>query len=49
MNSLENLDYINEVELPYSTWTPYDYPPIEPGEEEQFPDVKSGTEELPGS
>jgi inhibitor of cysteine peptidase len=49
MNSLENLDYINEVGLPYSTWTPYEYPPIEPGEEEPSPDVKSGTEELPGS
>ena len=26
MNNLETLDYINEVELPYSTWTPYEYP-----------------------
>jgi len=26
MNSLETLAYINEVELPYSTWTPYEYP-----------------------
>jgi len=26
MNSLETLDYINELELPYSTWTPYEYP-----------------------
>jgi uncharacterized secreted protein with C-terminal beta-propeller domain len=26
MNSLENLEYINEVELPYSDWTPYGYP-----------------------
>jgi inhibitor of cysteine peptidase len=26
MNSLENLEYINEVELPYSAWTPYEYP-----------------------
>ncbi len=25
MNSLDNLDYINEVELPYSTWTHYGY------------------------
>ncbi|UCD22772.1 MAG: beta-propeller domain-containing protein [Chloroflexota bacterium] len=31
MNDLENLGYISEVALPYSTWTPYDYPPIEPG------------------
>jgi uncharacterized secreted protein with C-terminal beta-propeller domain len=31
MNSLENLDYIGEVALPYSTWAPYDYPPVEPG------------------
>jgi inhibitor of cysteine peptidase len=30
MNSLENLDYINEVELPHSTWTPFDYPTDEP-------------------
>jgi inhibitor of cysteine peptidase len=30
MNSLDNLDYINEVELPYSTWTPYGYSPVEP-------------------
>ena len=30
MNSLENLNYINEVELPYSTWTPSDYLPDEP-------------------
>jgi len=34
MNSLENLDYINEVELPYSTWTPPDYFPDEPGGDE---------------
>ncbi len=30
MNSLENLDYITEVELPLSTWTPSDYLPDEP-------------------
>ena len=30
MNNLENLDYINEVELPFSTWTPSDYLPDEP-------------------
>ena len=45
MNSLENLDYINEVELPYSTWTPYEYPeetrveePVPP------PDIEPGDE-----
>jgi uncharacterized secreted protein with C-terminal beta-propeller domain len=31
MNDLGNLDYIGEVELPYSTWMPYDYPVLEPG------------------
>jgi uncharacterized secreted protein with C-terminal beta-propeller domain len=46
MNSLENLEYINEVELPYSTWTPVVYPPEEPRSEEPAPDAKSGTEEL---
>jgi uncharacterized secreted protein with C-terminal beta-propeller domain len=51
MNSLETLDYINEVELPYTPWTPYDYLPDEPRSEEPSPppDAKSGTEELPGS
>jgi len=39
MNSLENLDYINEVELPFSTWTPYDYLPEEPRGDE--PSAKS--------
>ena len=51
MNSLETLDYINEVELPYTEWTPYDYPE-EPREEEEAvlpPDTKSSTQELPGS
>ncbi|MFC1927244.1 beta-propeller domain-containing protein [Chloroflexota bacterium] len=50
MNSLEDLAYINEVELPYTEWTPYDYPE-ESREEEAVPppDTKSGTEELPGS
>jgi uncharacterized secreted protein with C-terminal beta-propeller domain len=46
MNSLENLDYLNEVALPYSTWTPVVYPPEEPRSEEPAPDAKSGTEEL---
>ena len=31
MNSLENLEYINEVELPYSTWTPYEPLRVRPG------------------
>jgi len=30
MHTLENLGYIDEVELPHSTWTPYEY--IIPGE-----------------
>jgi hypothetical protein len=49
MNSLETLAYIDEVELPYSTWTPYVYPdetrveePVPP------PDAQSGDKELPG-
>jgi len=38
MSSLENLDYINEVELPFSTWNPSDYYPDEPkGVEESSP------------
>jgi len=37
MNNLENLDYINEVELPYSTWTPPDYLPEEPRVDEEPP------------
>jgi uncharacterized secreted protein with C-terminal beta-propeller domain len=37
MNNLENLDYINEVELPHSTWTPYDYIPKEPRNDEPAP------------
>jgi inhibitor of cysteine peptidase len=51
MNNLEDLGYINEVELPYSTWKPYDYPTDEPRAVEPAPppNVKSGTEELPGS
>ena len=46
MNNLDNLDYINEVELPYSTWTPYEYPPEEPREEEASPDAQSEGEIL---
>jgi inhibitor of cysteine peptidase len=47
MNNLENLDYINEVELPYSTWTPYEYPPDEPRAEEPPSDTQSEVETLP--
>jgi len=45
MNSLEDLAYINQVELPYTEWTPYDYPE-EPREEEAVPppDVEPGDE-----
>jgi len=46
MNNLENLGYINEVQLPYSTWTPPEYPPEEPRSEEPAPDAQSGDEEL---
>jgi inhibitor of cysteine peptidase len=49
MNSLENLGYINEVELPYSSWTPYDYPDETRVEESvPPPDVQPGDEEVPG-
>jgi hypothetical protein len=37
MNNLENLDYINEVELPHSTWIPSEYSPEEPRVEEPPP------------
>jgi hypothetical protein len=47
MTDLETLDYINEVELPYSSWTPYDYPPIEPGVVEPSQGAESGSETLP--
>jgi uncharacterized secreted protein with C-terminal beta-propeller domain len=46
MNSLENLDYVNEVELPYSTWAPYGYAPVEPGLVEPSQGVESGEEML---
>jgi hypothetical protein len=50
MNSLATLDYINEVELPYSAWIPYGYPEqTEVEEPVPPPDTKSGTEEIPGS
>ncbi len=49
MNDLDSLGYINEVELPYSTWTPYEYPEESRSEEPAPPpDVQSGDEELPG-
>jgi uncharacterized secreted protein with C-terminal beta-propeller domain len=43
MNDLEDLDYISEVELPYSTWMPYDDPLLEPGfvEPEPWPGDES--------
>jgi uncharacterized secreted protein with C-terminal beta-propeller domain len=49
MNNLENLEYINEVELPYSTWIPYDY---YPGDENPRPvepsqGVEAGAGTLP--
>ncbi len=34
MNNLDNLEYINEVERLYSTWTPSEYPSEEPRPEE---------------
>jgi inhibitor of cysteine peptidase len=48
MNSLENLDYINEVGLPYTAWTSPEYPPEEPRVEEPAPpqDAQSGDAEL---
>jgi len=48
MNSLENLDYINEVELPYSTWTPPEYPPEEPREESSSGAQSEGANPLDG-
>ena len=48
MNGLENLAYINEVELPYSTWAPYEYPPEEPRPLEPPPDTQTEVETLPG-
>ena len=47
MNSLETLDYINEVELPHSTWTPTDYMPVEPRTEEPSQGAESGSEAFP--
>jgi len=47
MNSLENLDYINEVELPYSTWTLPEYPEG-PREESSSGAQSEGEEPLDG-
>jgi len=48
MNSLENLDYINVVPLPYSTWTPYETTrPDEPRSEEPSQGAESGSEGFP--
>jgi inhibitor of cysteine peptidase len=48
MNSLEDLGYINEVELPYSTWTPYeDIIPGETRSEEPPQGAESGGETPP--
>jgi inhibitor of cysteine peptidase len=46
MNSLENLAYINEVELPYTAWEPPYYVPEEPWEEEPPPAQEPGSEKL---
>jgi uncharacterized secreted protein with C-terminal beta-propeller domain len=48
MNSLENLDYINEVELPHPTWIPYDYPPGVTRSEEPSTGAEPGGETIPG-
>jgi inhibitor of cysteine peptidase len=48
MNSLENLDYINEVQLPSSAWTPPSYLPDVPRSEELPPDAQPGGEKLSG-
>jgi inhibitor of cysteine peptidase len=47
MNSLENLNYINEVQLPSSAWTPPNYLPDEPQSEKPSPDAQPGGEKLP--
>jgi len=44
MNNLENLDYINQVELPDSAWVPYDYSPVEPRAEEPSQATEPGGE-----
>jgi len=47
MNDLGTLEYINEVELPYSTWTPYGYSPVEPRPAEPPAGAESGAETFP--
>jgi uncharacterized secreted protein with C-terminal beta-propeller domain len=47
MNNLESLDYIDEVELPYPTWIPYDYLPGVTRSEEPSAGAESGGETLP--
>jgi inhibitor of cysteine peptidase len=47
MNNLETLDYMNEVELPYSTWTPYGYSPVEPRPAEPPAGTEPGNETSP--
>jgi inhibitor of cysteine peptidase len=47
MNSLDTLEYINQVELPNSTWTPYGYSPVEPRPAEPPAGAESGTETFP--
>jgi len=42
MNNLENLEYINEVELPSSDWVPYEYLPGESRSEEPSAGAESG-------
>jgi inhibitor of cysteine peptidase len=49
MNSLEDLAYINKVELPYTTWEPIDYWPDEPAETEPSVSDKGEVEPSPGS
>ncbi len=48
MNSLENLGYINEVELPFTPWSPYGYLLDEPWDDEPPVDDESKDEESPG-
>jgi hypothetical protein len=47
MNNLDNLDYIDEVDLSYSTWMPYDYIPGVTRSEEPATGAESGDELLP--
>jgi len=47
MNNLESLDYIDQVELPYPTWIPYDYLPGVTRSVEPSTGAESGSETLP--